>query len=232
MKVLNLYAGIGGNRKLWEDVEVTAVEIDPDIAKIYQDYFPNDTVIVGDAHEILLSLAKSGELNNYGFVWGSPPCKKNSRINKNFGLIRYADLRLYQEVILLENWFKGKYCIENVISYYQPLIPAKVIDRHYYWTNFYIRETSRKNPPKEINMIAQKTKKKRRYGGFYHRGDIAEIKTRIDRFGFDLSGYKLNGRKDQVLRNCVNPETGLYILNCARNILTKQNEKQIDLFEK
>ena len=29
MKVLNLYCGIGGNRKLWEDVEVTAVELDP-----------------------------------------------------------------------------------------------------------------------------------------------------------------------------------------------------------
>lgn len=26
IKVLNLYAGIGGNRKLWEGVEVTAVE--------------------------------------------------------------------------------------------------------------------------------------------------------------------------------------------------------------
>ena len=26
MKVLNLYAGIGGNRKLWTDVEITAVE--------------------------------------------------------------------------------------------------------------------------------------------------------------------------------------------------------------
>ena len=46
MKVLNLYAGIGGNRKLWEDVEVTAVEWDPKIAEIYQDFFPDDTVVV------------------------------------------------------------------------------------------------------------------------------------------------------------------------------------------
>jgi len=29
-KVLNLYAGIGGNRKLWTDVDVTAVEWDED----------------------------------------------------------------------------------------------------------------------------------------------------------------------------------------------------------
>ena len=40
MKVLNLYAGIGGNRKLWTDVEVTAVEIDPKRAEIYKHYFP------------------------------------------------------------------------------------------------------------------------------------------------------------------------------------------------
>ena len=37
MKVLNLYAGIGGNRKLWTDVEVTAIENNESIAAIYQD---------------------------------------------------------------------------------------------------------------------------------------------------------------------------------------------------
>ena len=54
MKILNLYAGIGGNRKLWGDEHnITAVEINPNIAKIYQDLYPYDTVIVGDAHEYL-----------------------------------------------------------------------------------------------------------------------------------------------------------------------------------
>ena len=33
MKILNLYAGIGGNRKLWKDVQVTAVELNSEIAK-------------------------------------------------------------------------------------------------------------------------------------------------------------------------------------------------------
>ena len=47
MKVCNLYCGIGGNRKLWQDVEVTAVEQDKDIAAVYQSFFPDDTVIVG-----------------------------------------------------------------------------------------------------------------------------------------------------------------------------------------
>jgi DNA (cytosine-5)-methyltransferase 1 len=32
MKILNLYAGIGGNRKLWNDMPVTAIENDKAIA--------------------------------------------------------------------------------------------------------------------------------------------------------------------------------------------------------
>ena len=51
MKVLNLYAGIGGNRKLWEDVEVTAVEYNKDIAAIYQDFFPKDKVVISRKQE-------------------------------------------------------------------------------------------------------------------------------------------------------------------------------------
>ena len=55
MKILNLYAGIGGNRKLWnENIEVTAIELNPDIAKVYQDFYPDDTVIIDDAHQYLL----------------------------------------------------------------------------------------------------------------------------------------------------------------------------------
>ena len=49
MKILNLYAGIGGNRKLWENVSVTAIEYDAKIAEIYKDLYPNDEVIVTDA---------------------------------------------------------------------------------------------------------------------------------------------------------------------------------------
>ena len=67
-KVLNLYAGIGGNRKLWEDVEVTAVEYDEKIADIYKDFFPNDTVIVSDAHDYLKK-----HYSEFDFIWASPP---------------------------------------------------------------------------------------------------------------------------------------------------------------
>ena len=76
IKVLNLYAGIGGNRKLWKDVDVTAVEINPEIAKIYQDFFPMDNVIITDAHKYLLEHYKE-----FDFIWSSPPCPTHSRFN-------------------------------------------------------------------------------------------------------------------------------------------------------
>ena len=70
MKILNLYAGIGGNRKLWGDeYEVTAVELEPEIAKAYQEFFPEDIVVVGDAHQYLID-----NLSEFDFVWSSPPC--------------------------------------------------------------------------------------------------------------------------------------------------------------
>ena len=47
MKILNLYAGIGGNRKMrGENNQITAIEDNEEIANIYRQYFPSDTVIV------------------------------------------------------------------------------------------------------------------------------------------------------------------------------------------
>ena len=52
MKILNLYAGIGGNRKLWGNKhKIVAVENNLKIAEIYSDFFPSDTVVVKDAHK-------------------------------------------------------------------------------------------------------------------------------------------------------------------------------------
>lgn len=137
MKILNLYAGIGGNRKLWgNEHEITAVENVPEIAKIYSDFFPNDTIIIGDAHQYLLE-----HFSEFDFIWSSPPCPSHSRTNyflKTRGVIRYPDMNLYQEIIFLENIFEGKWVVENVISYYTPLIRPQQIGRHYFWSNFYI----------------------------------------------------------------------------------------------
>src|SRR3972149_1841834 len=137
MKILNLYAGIGGNRKLWgNEHEVTAVEINQEIAKIYQDFFPNDKVIVTDAHQYLLEHYKE-----FDFIWSSPPCPTHS-ITNNFlnaqGVIRYPDMSLWQEIIFLKHFCKTIYVIENVKSYYTPFLNPQISGRHYFWANFNI----------------------------------------------------------------------------------------------
>ena len=126
VKVLNLYSGIGGNRKLWTDCEVTAVELNESIAAIYKDFFPDDKVIVGDAHDYLIK-----HFREFDIIWTSPPCPTHSRMNTlnnhTRGALHYPDMKLYQEIIFLDNWFEGKYCVENVVPYYDPLIPGKKI---------------------------------------------------------------------------------------------------------
>ena len=134
MKILNLYAGIGGNRKLWGDEhEVTAIENNPEIAKIYQKFFPNDKVIVCDAHKYLLEHFKE-----FDFIWSSPPCPTHSRMRFALKKARYIDLTLWQEIILLKHNFKGKWIVENVIPYYTPFIRGTIIGRHMIWSNFNI----------------------------------------------------------------------------------------------
>ena len=105
MKILNLYAGIGGNRKNWgEEHSITAVEYKPEIAKIYQDFFPNDKVLVEDAHEYLLK-----HFAEFDFIWSSPPCPTHSRFNLLNEVqnkdIKYPDMKLYEEIIILKKWF-------------------------------------------------------------------------------------------------------------------------------
>lgn len=134
-KILNLYAGIGGNRKLWDEVlieafgknnyEITAIENNEEVAKVYQDYFPNDKVIITDAHQYLLDHYKE-----YDFIWGSPPCPTHSVLNTTKNgrgdvKMEYPDMKLYQEIIFLDNWFNGLWVIENVIPYYPPPYSSK-----------------------------------------------------------------------------------------------------------
>lgn len=211
LKVLNLYAGIGGNRKLWGGCEVTAVEIDPDIAAVYQQFFPDDTVIVGDAHQYLLD-----HHQEFDFIWSSPPCPTHSVTNhflKGQGIFRYPDYKLWQEIIFLKHFFKGKYVVENVKSYYEPIYKPQVVGRHYYWANFTI-------PEKQIDYVQIGTMNRSASKDAQRRAIIreAQIPELTNLHGLDLTGIKLKNKR-QILRNCVLPEIGLHILNAAQ---TKQ----------
>lgn len=144
IKICNAYACLGGNRYKWDEVveaagvkiEVTAVELDPELARLYQERFPNDIVIVTDAHQYLLEHYKE-----FDFIWSSPPCPSHSITNYFLnpqGIVRYPDESLWQEIILLTHFYKGKFCVENVKSYYEPMFNPQVLGRHYLWANFKI----------------------------------------------------------------------------------------------
>jgi len=218
MKILNLYACLGGNRYKWnevkEDIEVTAIELDPELARLYQERFPDDTVIIADAHQYLLDHYKE-----FDFIWSSPPCPTHSVTNHFLnaqGVERFPDMKLYEEIIFLQTFFKGKYCIENVKPYYEPLVPAKKRDRHLYWTNFNLPNilSNRKAPPITANKARRKTQHK----------DLCKF------HDIDLSNYKGGQDLGKVARNLVDYEAGKTIFETALGIIRKQNDKQTELF--
>lgn len=206
IRVLNLYAGIGGNRKLWpESCEVTAVEHDEGIAKIYQDFFPNDKVVVADAHQYLLEHYKE-----FDFIWSSPPCPSHSVCNHFLnaqGHIRYPDMALYQEIIFLKTFFFGKWVVENVKPYYEPLIRPYEVGRHCFWSNFYVsKENGLKLPFNIANAMATT-----------RRDSVNELLDLEKFHGFDLSKYKHKNIR-LLLRNCVYPPLGRYVFDCAFSV--------------
>lgn len=210
MKILNLYACLGGNRYKWGDEhEITAVEWDEELAKLYQERFPNDKVIVADAHQYLLDHYKE-----YDFIWSSPPCPTHSRARfarRNTTTAVFPDMKLYQEILFLDKWFNGKYIVENVIPYYDPLIVAKKRGRHLYWSNF--------NLPSELNE---------------RKTSIMESKNEVDKWckfhDYDFRKYKGKQSIQKVARNLVDYEAGKTILNTVMGLRTKQNINQAELF--
>jgi len=216
-KVLNLYACLGGNRYKWDevaeeagiDMKVTAVELDPELAKLYQERFPNDTVVVSDAHQYLLDHYKE-----FDFIWTSPPCPSHSRARfarRNTTTDVYPDLKLYEEIIFLENYFDGKYVVENVIPFYEPLIPANKRGRHLYWTNF--------NLPSDL--------KERKSG-------IMEGKNEVSNWckfhEYDFRQYKGHQPTNKIARNLVDYEAGRTIFETALGIIRKKDVTQTQLF--
>ena len=211
MKILNLYACLGGNRYKWGDeLDITAVEWDEELARMYQERFLNDKVIVADAHQYLLDHYKE-----FDFIWSSPPCPSHSRArfwSSKGEQVKpiYPDMTLYQEIIFLDNFFDGKYVVENVIPYYQPLIEAQKRGRHLYWANFIlpgILSNRHFKISQEKNEFEQLCK--------FHK--------------IDISKYKGKQSKTKIGRNLVEYEAGKVILDTAMGILKKQDEQQISL---
>tara|TARA_R110001632_G_C11190319_1_gene401995 strand:- start:56 stop:706 length:651 start_codon:yes stop_codon:yes gene_type:complete len=215
MKILNLYACLGGNRYKWDevtDVEVTAVELDPVLAELYQKRFPNDKVIVADAHQYLLK-----NFENFDFIWTSPPCPTHSRVrvsqkNREGFEFKFPDMKLYEEIIFLDSFFKGKYVVENVIPFYDPLIQAKKRGRHLYWTNFNLPNniSERKLNGTLTNMI----------------DEVGQLSKFHD---YDFRQYKGKQPLNKVARNLVDYEVGRTILETALGIMSQPKTTQTSL---
>ena len=220
-RILNLYACLGGNRKKWDEVakelnielDITAVELDVELARMYQDMYPNDRVVCTDAHRYLLEHYKE-----YDFIWTSPPCPTHSRArywnSSNYDTTTkavYPDMKLYEEILFLEHYFKGKYVVENVIPYYEPLITAKKRGRHLYWTNF--------NLPNNLQD---------------RRFKISETKNELQELckfhEIDLTTYKGEQSKVKIGRNLVDYEAGRTILETVFGIQKANDIKQMHLF--
>jgi DNA (cytosine-5)-methyltransferase 1 len=221
-RILNLYACLGGNRYKWDlvakqagvEIEVTAVELDPELARLYQERFPNDIVIIADAHQYLLDHYKE-----FDFIWSSPNCPTHSRIrfnqakgrNDNIYKAEYPDMNLYAEIILLDNYFDGKFVVENVIPYYEPLITAQKRGRHLYWCNFTLPQVLSN---REVQVGS----------------GTEEVKKLCEFHEIDLSTYKGKQRKDKIARNLVDYEAGKTIFETALGIINKPYTKQAELF--
>ena len=194
MKILNLYAGIGGNRKLWSNEHhVTAVEYDEKIALIYKDLYPNDIVIIGDAHQYLLD-----HYSEFDFIWASPPCPSHGQYRHNVGVIGKGfapimpDMSLYAQIVFLQHYAKGKWVVENVKPYYEPLVkPTFEMQRHLFWSNFDV--PARKFDKSDIR----------------HKNKISDFE------GHEIVAASKISNKRQALRNCVDSDLGLHVFESA-----------------
>ena len=197
MKILNLYAGIGGNRRTWQGHDITAVELDPEIANVYAELYPQDTVVVGDATAYL-----EKHYAEFDFIWASPPCPSHGQYRHNVGVIGKGfapimpDMTLYAQIVYLQHYAKGKWVVENVKPYYTPLIaPTFELQRHLFWANF-------DAPYKKFDK-----------SDIRHKNKISDFD------GAEVVQKSKISNKRQALRNCVSAELGGYVLGCAHDSL-------------
>ena len=206
IKLLNLYAGIGGNVHLLDrnKYQIISIEHNIQIAKINQLLHPEDIIITCDG------LCKEDEIRTecpgnakyylrlnykkFDFIWGSPPCQTHSKMrftqkSKDFYEYKYPNVDLYQIITLLQTHFEGTYIIENVKPYYESWIkPNFILNRHYYWSNKYLH-CDKLQTPKPFDRM--------------YKPDWIEF--------LDIP-VKQKDIKLQWLRNCVHPKEGLQLM--------------------
>ena len=178
---------------------------------MYQERFPDDKVIVADAHQYLLDHYKE-----FDFIWSSPPCPTHSKSRFwAYGKTNpiYPDMKLYEEIIFLmhHSLENQKWVVENVNGYYEPLIHAEKRGRHLFWANFKLPVIDKKDKTGIMNWESKYEPLKK-----FH-----EIEN------FD---YKGEQNKLKILRNLVDYEVGLTIFNTAFNIINENKNVQGDLF--
>ncbi len=101
-------------------------------------------------------------------------------------------MALWQEIIFLKGYFKGKWVVENVKPYYTPLIPATFeLQRHLFWANFVVPLVK------------------------FGKSDIRHKNKISDFDGYEVVAVSKIKNKRQALRNCVEAEVGEHILQCA-----------------
>ncbi|WP_441001294.1 hypothetical protein [Fodinibius sp. SL11] len=106
--------------------------------------------------------------------------------------------------------------VENVVPYYEPLIPGKKLGRHLVWSNFKIGNY---DPPAKkgfIDKYGEKgVKELQNFLGIHYEGQLY---------------YDGNHEPCQVLRNCVHPKLGQHVMKRAREIYETKDEEQLAIF--
>ena len=125
-------------------------------------------------------------------------------MNRGYKAI-YPDMKLWQEIIFLQHYFKGFFVVENVIGFYLPFIEPQKIGRHYFWTNFKITDFKTPSLSKFVNSLDKLQK--------YH--------------GFDLSNHKIKMDKRILLRNCVDSSLGLHIFESAYKERSEEHTSEL-----
>ncbi len=122
-------------------------------------------------------------------------------------------MKLYQEVIFLNYHFKGKFVVENVIPYYEPMLNPIKRGRHLYWTNF-----------KLPNKLSER-----------HFEGMAQAKNEVTKLcefhDYDFRKYKGKQVLNKIARNLVDYEAGRTILETVFNIVRKSDTKQTSIFD-